>query len=132
MGGKSSSQANQTTTYTDKRLVNESGNAISAENSTIDVNVESLDADIVNKALDTVQVADASNADGFSKLLTLADKLTSTTQSTAATMAGTYQNDVLKGVARAKAEDAGRLDQQTIVVLGVAAVAGIVLMKRGK
>lgn len=132
MGGRSSSSANQTSnvTNTDKRFANESGVAISSEGSSINLNLESVDKDIVGKALETVQVSDASNAEGFSKLLTLADKMTTKTQETAASMAGTYQNDVMKGIASGKTEDAGRLDQQTIVVLALAGVAGAVAIAR--
>lgn len=132
MGGKSSSQANQSTSYTDKRLVNESGIAISSEGSNIDLNIESLDADVVGKALDSVNISTVAAGEGFTQLLTLADKLTTTTQATAASMAGTYSNDVLKGVASAETERAGRLDQQTIVLLAGAAVVGLVAMRKGK
>lgn len=134
MGGSSKSSASQQTNNTDKRQVNESGIAVSADNSSVSLNVQSLDAGIVGKALETVQIADATNADGFGKLLSLAEKLTTKSQDTATTMAARYTDDVLSGVKGVKDAEAGRLDQQTIVVLGLAgaAVAAVAMAKRGK
>lgn len=139
MGGKSSSQANQTsnTTNLDKRFVNESGLAISAEGSSI--SLQMLDEAIVSEALRTVQYSDALTAGGFDKMLSLVDSVTSKTHSTAenlantaAGMAGSYSDDVMKGVASTVSEREGRFDQQTIVILATVAVAGMVFYSRKK
>lgn len=116
-GGSSSSSSNASTTVTtDKRLAIESGIGISSDSST--VNVTTLDAGIVAKALDTVASADATAGQGFDKLLGLADKLftggfkaleSSQSLTTAAFSAGV--ND-----------KAGALDNRTIAI-GVVAIA---------
>lgn len=128
-GGSSSSSSNTTTTNTtDKRMVVDTGVGVSTENST--VNVTTLDAGIVNKALDTVAAADATAGEGFGKLLTLADKLfdagstlvsnTSETAMQAVEAANTARNDA-----------EGRIDQKTILILAAAGVAAAYAMKKG-
>lgn len=128
-GGGSSSSTASTTTNTDKRIAIQDGIGISSDSST--VNVTTLDAGIVNKALDTVAVTDATNSQGFSQLLTLADKFMTgagevikTTQAT--TMAqvgalGTAQNDAR-----------GSIDQKTMIALAVAGVGAIWAFNRKK
>lgn len=128
-GGGSSSSSQQTTQNTDKRQAVESGIAISSDSST--VNVQALDGAIVQKALDTVSVADASNAQGFGQLLTLADKLFSgagqaleTSQATTLAQVGaltTAQNDAR-----------GSIDQKTMTILAVAGVAAVWAFNRKK
>lgn len=128
-GGSSSSSSNTTTTNTtDKRMVVDTGVGVSTEHST--VNVTTLDAGIVNKALDTVAAADATAGEGFGKLLTLADKLfdaggklvenTSATALQAVDAANTARNDA-----------EGRIDQKTILILAAAGVAAAYAMKKG-
>lgn len=128
-GGSSSSSSNTTTTNTtDKRMVVDTGVGVSTENST--VNVTTLDAGIVNKALDTVAAADATAGEGFGKLLTLADKLftaggsliekTSGTALQAVELASSAQNDAQ-----------GKIDQKTILILAAAGVAAAYAMKKG-
>lgn len=131
MGGKSSSKAATTTNTTavDKRLVVDGNSVgISAEGSNVTVNT--LDAGIVGKALDTVQAADATNGEGFDKLLGLADKLftqggeliSNTSQATLQQVAAlnTAQND-----------QKGAIDQKTIMVLGIAGAVAIVAANGG-
>jgi hypothetical protein len=128
-GGGSSSSSNQTTQNTDKRQAVDQGIAISSDSST--VNVQALDGAIVQKALDTVSVADASNAQGFGQLLGLADKLFSgagnalqTTQAATLAQVGaltTAQNDAK-----------GSIDQKTMTILAVAGVAAVWAFNRKK
>lgn len=152
MGGRSSSDSSQTTHNTDKRLVNESGVAVSADSSNVTLAVETLSDDVVKSAFDYAKTKDATNAagwelmldssagnyaklvdaqsTGFGDLLSLVDKLTTKTQDTASTLAARYTDDVMSGVTSIKAEQEGRFDQQTIVILGVAAVVGLVALNR--
>lgn len=128
-GGGSSSSTASTTTNVDKRLALEQGIAISSDQST--VNVQALDAGIVEKALDTVSIADASNAQGFNSLLSLADKFITgagdvikTTQATTLAQVGalgTAQNDAR-----------GTIDQKTMIVLAVAGVGALWAFNRKK
>lgn len=128
-GGGSSSSTASTTTNTDKRIAIQDGIGISSDTST--VNVQTLDAGIVNKALDTVSVADASNAQGFTQLLSLADKfmqgageIITTTQATTMAQVGalsTAQND-----------SRGTIDQKTMIALAVAGVGAIWAFNRKK
>lgn len=128
-GGSSSSSSNQTITETtDKRMVVDTGIGISSDSSTI--SVQALDAGIVNKALETVAAADATAGEGFTKLLTLADKLfdaggelienTSGTAMQAVQMASSAQNDAQ-----------GKIDQKTILILAAAGVAAAYAFKKG-
>lgn len=129
-GGSSSSSSSSSTVTntTDKRMVVDTGVGVSTEHST--VNVTTLDAGIVNKALDTVAKADATAGEGFGKLLQLADKLfdagselvsnTSSTAMQAVEAANTARNDA-----------EGRIDQKTILILAAAGVAAAYAMKKG-
>ncbi|MRR51286.1 MAG: hypothetical protein EG825_10285 [Rhodocyclaceae bacterium] len=119
----SSSSVATTTTNTDKRLALQSGIGISSDQST--VNVQAMDAGIVNKALDTVASADATGAASFDKVLTLAEKLFST----GSAVLGKTADSTLGAVAAlntAQNDAAGKVDQKTIILLGAAAVAGVV------
>ena len=69
--GKSSSTAS-TTNNTDARIANDSGVAVSGSGNSI--NVETVAAQIVGQALDTVQSSDALTADQFNKLLAQFEK----------------------------------------------------------
>lgn len=131
-GGSSESSNATTTTNTDKRLVVDSGIGISSDSSTVTVNA--LDAGIVEKALDTVQINDATNNQGFTTLITLADKLftgagnlVAGTQAGALTLAEQTAQATNAAYQTATAEKSGSLDNKTIVILGVAAAAAMVL-----
>lgn len=126
-GGSSSTSSSSTTTNMDKRMVVDQGIGISSDNST--VNVEALDGQIVNKALDTVAAADATAGAGFEKLLNLADGLfkaggalvqkTSDTAMQAVGAIQTAQNDAK-----------GSIDQKTLIILAVAGVGAAYVWKK--
>lgn len=128
-GGSKSSSANTTTTNTtDKRMVVDNGLGISSDSSTVTVNM--VDADIVKAALDTVTASDATNGEGFEKLLSLAGnlfeaggKLIDKTQT-----ASLAQLETINSAANDKT---GAIDQKTIIVLAIAGAAAFV-MKKGK
>lgn len=120
-GSSSKSSSSTSTTTIDNRMVVDGGIGLSnSKGNTITVN--SLDADVVKAALDTVAAADATNGDSFSALLSLAgemfdrgaDILDSTAQTTMAQVSAlnTAQND-----------QNGAIDQKTIIALAVAGVA---------
>jgi hypothetical protein len=125
-GGSTSSASNQATTTnnTDKRIASSGGVTISAEGS--NVNVQSVDKDIVNRAFDTVQISDAQNGEGFGKLLSLADKIISG----GGELLTKGQDQVLQAAQSVQAEKAGSIDQKTIMILGVAAAAAFAMSRR--
>ncbi len=118
---KSASTSNVTTTTTDKRQVVDGGSVgVTADHST--VNVQTIDAGIVKEALDTVKASDATNGEGFEKLLDLASNLfdkggalIEKTQD--ATLAQ------IESVNSAANDRQGSIDQKTVVVLAVAGAA---------
>lgn len=127
--GSSSSSSVATTTVantTDKRMVVDTGVGISSESST--VNVTTLDAGIVNKALDTIRQNDAGLGEGFTKLLGLAEMLfkdgSDLIESTQT--ASLAQLETINSAANDKT---GAIDQKTIIVLGIAGAAALVLTK---
>lgn len=128
-GGGSSSSSQQTTQNTDKRQAVESGIAISSDSST--VNVQALDGAIVQKALDTVSVADASNAQGFSQLLSLADKVISGAGSVIESTQATTLAQVA-ALNTASNDAKGSIDQKTMTILAVAGVAAVWAFNRKK
>lgn len=137
---KSSSTTNTTTTVQDKRLVVDGGAiGITADNSS--VNVQSLDAGIVSKALDTVQAGDATNAEGFAallnsgsegfeRLLTVAEKLITNSSDVVSKSQDAALAQIEAINARA-ADQEGSIDNKTLTVLAIAGAAALVL-SRGK
>ena len=132
-GGSTSSSSNQSTTTqnTDARIANESG-VIAQGGSTINYNVQSVDKDVAKAALDFATATNATNGDGFTKLLDTVDRLTTKTADTATTLSSRFQDNVMDAYSRAKADAAGGIDQKTMIVLGVTAAAALVAinMKR--
>jgi Tfp pilus assembly major pilin PilA len=136
-GGSSSSASNTSTTTstttlnTDKRITQQSGVAMTVDGSTVNVTNQSVDKDIVNKALDTVTTGNALQNDGFVKMLGLADKLFATADSTLKSTQATTLAQV--GALTSAQNDAkGAIDQKTIVILAAAGVAGLALITRKK
>lgn len=128
-GGGSSSSTSSTTTNIDKRLALESGVGISSDQSTVTVNT--LDAGIVDKALQTVQLADATSGQGFSQLLALTDKLfTGAGQALQTTQATTLAQ--VGALNQAQNDARGAVDQKTIIVLAVAGAAAAFAFSRKK
>lgn len=127
-GGGGSSSSSSSTTNVDKRMaVGDGGIGASAENSTVTIN--SVDGAIVARALDTVDVANATAGHGLDALLNAADKLFSRGQG----LIGQTQQAVAQAYDQAAQTKQGTIDNKTIVVLGVAAavtVAAVAYSKR--
>lgn len=117
---QSSQSSSTTTTNTDKRLVVDGGSlGISSDSST--VNVQTLDAGIVNKALETVAAADATAGEGFDKLLQLTESLFDAGGKLLENNATTTLAQ-LEQLNTARNDTQGKIDQKTIVLLVVGAV----------
>lgn len=134
-GGGASSSLNSTTNI-DKRLaVGDGGFGISADNSEMTINAMdggaiagAFDATkaTVSRALQTVDINNATNADGFDKLLSVADKLFNRGEF----MIGQTQQAVADAYTVAQTTKAGTIDNRTIIVLAVAGAAALVAIKR--
>jgi len=122
----SSSSSNQQTTNNNidrRQVVAEGAIGLSADGSSI--NVTTLDSGIVNKALDTVASADATNGQGFQSLLTLADRLFAAGGSVLERTADTTLAQVA-ALNTAQNDAGGKIDQKTIMVaVGVAGAVAI-------
>lgn len=111
-GSKSAAQTNQT----DKRIAAAEGSTVvSAENSTVTV----TDGGAVSRALDTVDLSNALQGEGFSKILDLTDKLAARGEN----LIGQTQSAVAQAWKDAQETKAGTIDNKTIIVLAVAAAA---------
>lgn len=143
-GGKSASSSAQTTYNTDKRLaVGDGGLGISADNSdvglTINTTTNMMDGGAiagafdtttatVSRALQTVDLNNATNAEGFSKLLTTAEGLFNKGE----TLIGQTQQAVADAYHQAQTNKAGTIDNRTIIVLAVAGAAAVFAMRRAR
>lgn len=128
MGGKSSSKSSadqRTTTQNwDNRIVTESG-IVAAGGSSIVANIESLDGEIVKKALDFAAEGSDDNSNNFAKLIEFGGELFGK----GAAMLQTGQDTVLQAMQSAENDKRGAIDQKTVVVLGIAAAAALVMVK---
>lgn len=133
-GGKdqsssSSSSATTNTTNIDRRqVVAEGGLGIASDNAT--VNVESVDGQILGKALDVVSAADATAGAGFNQLLSLTEKMFAASGSILSKTADTSMAAV-SAVNTARNEAQGSIDQKTMVILGAVGLGAAYLWKKG-
>lgn len=120
-GGSSSSRNDQTTNNIDKRLVTGEGSVgISSENSEISVNVESVDAALVARALDSIDKNNAIVGQGLNELFTKGEGLI-----------GQTQKSIADAYSMAQTDAKGTIDNRTITVLAVAGVAALWAFNRG-
>lgn len=128
LGGSSdkSSTSTSTTSTTnnniDRRQVISGGVGVTSDGAPLTINASTSDPAVVTAALDAITASDATNGQGFTALLTLADKLFSSTGSMIdkTQTASLAQLETLNTAANDKA---GTIDQKTIMVLGGLAVA---------
>lgn len=123
----SSSSSNTTnTTNIDRRQVMSDGAiGITSDGST--VNVQSMDAGVVRAALDVVAASDATNSDGYSKLLNLTEKMfTAGGQILGKTADASLA--AVSAVNSARNDAAGSIDQKTLIILGAVGLGAAYLM----
>lgn len=118
-GGSSSSRSSNT----DKRLVTGEGSAgVSADNSTVSMVQNITDSGIVSRALNSVDLANATAGDGFTRLVKAGESLI-----------GQTQKSVADAYAVANESKGGSLDNKTLMILGVAAIGAVaVVASKGK
>lgn len=148
MGGKSSSKSSSTTYNTDKRVAVQDGIGLSGDGSSVSVTNNITDAGIVSRALDSIDLSNANQAESFSNLLDASatgfDKLVGA-QSSGFTdlievaeglwsqgqnLIGTTQKAVADAYGQAQADKAGTIDNRTLIVLAVAGAAALAFVKR--
>lgn len=130
-GGDSESQANSQ--QDDRRnVVGEGGFGISGDgssiNSTSNTYIQSVDREIVSRALDSVDISSAANRQGFEALLDTGREMFNTTQG----LIGQTQQSVADAYSMAQTDAKGTIDNRTIIVLALAGVAVVVLMAQRK
>ncbi|SOD41606.1 hypothetical protein [Nitrosovibrio sp. Nv4] len=115
----------------DKRIAVETGMGISSDSSTI--NVQTVDGELMKATLDVLGKSDAVNGQGFTQLLSLADKLFTG----AGQVIGKSQDTAmaqLQQIATAQNDAKGTIDQKTMIALAIAGAAMVIVpkMKGGK
>lgn len=124
-GGGGSSSSSSSTTNTDKRLaVGDGGAGISGDGSSITI----TDGGIVSRALDTLDVANATNADSFGALLEASTKLFDRGEN----LIGMTQKSVADAYASATINKSGAIDQKTMMVLAAIAAGAFVFTRKGR
>lgn len=115
MGGSSSSSSRQSTENVDKRwVVGEGAAGVNVEGSS-GVSVNITDGGIVSRALDSIDLSNAIQYEGFTKLLEAGESLI-----------GQTQKHVADAYKQAQTETRGTIDNRTMIVLAVVAGAAIV------
>jgi hypothetical protein len=125
-GGGSSSSSAQTTNNVDKRLVVGDGLGVTADNSSVSVNV--TDGGIVSRALTTVELSNASLGEGYDKLIDTAAAMFDQSQG----LIGQTQKSVADAYSQAQTNVSGTIDNKTITVLAIAGAAVAVAVLRKK
>lgn len=148
-GGDSSSASTSQTFNTDKRLALQDSIGTSGDNSAINYTSTTqnniTDGGIVSRALDSIDVNNATNAQGFQSLLQAANFNTSTQANAFADLLdsasknlfqsgerliGQTQQSVADAYGKAQTEAKGTIDNKTIIVLAVAGAAALAFSRR--
>lgn len=142
-GGGDSESSQQSNTYDNRVAVQDGVGLSSSNNNWIDASrtsyVNVTDGGLVGRGLDTVDKAisgalnsvnvnNATNAEGFAKLLDTAGSWFTQSQG----LIGQTQKSVADAYAQAQTEAKGTIDNKTIMVIAVAAVAGLAFVNKAK
>lgn len=122
-GGGGDSKSSQSTSNYDNRVAVQDGIGLSSSNGNT-INVQTVDAEVVGKALDSVNISNALGADNFTKLLEAGKDMFNTSQG----LIGQTQKAVADAYGQAQNDKAGTIDNRTIIVLAVAGAAALVAM----
>lgn len=145
-GGGGDSDSQQSTTNYDQRVAVQDGFGFSgSDNNRITTNTTSntaisvTDGGIVSRGLDSVDktvsgalnainTSNATNSEGFSKLLDVTENMFSRSEG----LIGQTQKSVADAYAQAEANKSGSIDNRTIMVIAVAGAAALAFANRGK
>lgn len=122
-GGGGGSKSSQSSANYDQRVAVQDGIGLSASSGNT-ISVQTVDAEIVGKALDSVNIGNALGAEGFLKLLDVQKEMFNTSQG----LIGQTQKAVADAYGQAQNDKAGTIDNRTIIVLAVAGAAALVAM----
>lgn len=132
-GGDSSSSSSNATTTTniDKRQVVSAGavGITTDSNAKINVTNNTLDANVIQGALDYVTSTDATQGANFTALLGLADKMFAT----GAQVIGKAQDTTLAQIGQittAANDQKGAVDQKTLIIMGAVGLSALALRKK--
>lgn len=136
MGGRSSSSSAATTTNEDNRVAVQDGIGLSASSGNVvqitDAGIVSRGLDTVDatidKAIDSVNLSNANQNEGFAKLLQAADSLWERGEN----LIGQTQQAVADAWSQAQNDKAGTIDNRTIIVLAVAGAATLAVVAATK
>ena len=123
-GGGSSSSSSQASNSYDNRVTAQDAVALSASNNN-QINV--LDGGAIQSALDSININNALFYEGADALLEMGKEIFNAGQSNISQL----QKHVADAYTTAHAEKAGTIDNRTVIILGVALVAGVALIKKG-
>jgi hypothetical protein len=101
---------------------------VSADNSTVGltINNTTTDAALFSRALNTVDLSNATNAEGFTQLLDAAGNLFDRGEG----LIGQTQKSVADAFSQAQNDKAGTIDNRTIIVLAVAGAAALFAFRK--
>lgn len=122
-GGGGGSSSSQSSANYDNRVAVQDGIGLSASSGNT-ISVQTVDAEIVGKALDSVNIGNALGAEGFLKLLDVQKEMFNTSQG----LIGQTQKAVADAYGQAQNDKAGTIDNRTIIVLAAAGAAALVAM----
>lgn len=123
-GGDSTSRQESTTNNYDKRVAVQGGTGVSGDGNSVTINT--TDGGITARALQTVDLSNASLGEGYQALIDGARDLFSSGES----LIGQTQKSVADAYSLAKTDQAGGIDQKTIIVLAVAGAVAVYAMNR--
>lgn len=147
-GGESSSSSANTTKNEDRRNAVQDGIGVSGDSNVTSITNNVTDAGIVSRALDSIDLNNATSAQGLTKLLDTSGDLFDGLSSAQASgfnklldvagnlwnegqnLIGTTQKAVADAYGQAQSDKAGSIDNRTLIVLAVAGAAALAFIKR--
>lgn len=122
-GGKSSSAQSSTTNNLDNRVAVQDGVGVSNSTGTA---ITITDGGIVSRALDSVDLSNATMSDGYRTLIDAATEVFNRGQG----LIGQTQAAVADAYGQAQTAKAGTIDNRTLIALAVAGVAAVFFFSR--
>jgi flagellar biosynthesis/type III secretory pathway ATPase len=144
-GGGGGSRSSQASSNYDQRVAVQDGIGLSASNGNT-INVQAMDAEVVGKALDSVNLATVQSGENYTALLEVSEGMFSKSMDVSEGMfgksldamtkvfnegqglIGQTQKAVADAYGQAQNDKAGTIDNRTIIVLAVAGAAALVAM----
>lgn len=127
--GGGGSKSSSSTTNTDKRLaVGDGGIGVTADDSSVAINI--TDGGIVSRALDSIDLNNATLADGYGALIDAGEELLKANFDAGQNLIGTTQKHVADAYGQAQANANGTIDNRTLMVLAVAGAVALYALKK--